>query len=266
MRRKTANIEGQSSSTLPNDREMDVYNTNDTNDHAISLECISSDAELDQTMITSDIITCNSPKLMCSSAPLCRTPVEEVVKYDAENDIAGFLVVKIPLLVLNNGEHHCAISSSNSQSSRNDAKSVTKEMEAHGSVCSDNIQIEEYASESETDDSDADPDYRSNNSTSNSETETSNSLKNDYLGQISDIQNNGIPKTWKRKANSQLWRRNKNKMMGNNGRSYEIYSKTYKETKKVPSIKLGPPCPQPCRLKCSAKFNEADRSFIFKKF
>ncbi|KAL3277572.1 hypothetical protein HHI36_012915 [Cryptolaemus montrouzieri] len=103
-------------------------------------------------------------------------------------------------------------------------------------VCCDNIQIEEYASESEIDDSDADPDYRSNNSTSNSETETSsNSLENESSGQISDIENNGIPKTRKRKANSQLWRRNKNKMMSNCDRSYEIYSKTYKETKKVPS-------------------------------
>ncbi|KAL3275168.1 hypothetical protein HHI36_019938 [Cryptolaemus montrouzieri] len=128
MWRKTANIEDQSSSTLPNDREIDVYNTKDTNDYAIFLECISSDAEFNQTKITSDIITCNSPKLMRLAAPLCRTPVEEVVRYDAENNIAGSLVVKIPLLVLNNGEQHCAISSSNSQSSRNDAKSVFQEM------------------------------------------------------------------------------------------------------------------------------------------
>ncbi|KAL3266315.1 hypothetical protein HHI36_010493 [Cryptolaemus montrouzieri] len=112
LRRKTANIEGQNSSTLPNDREMNVYNTNESNDHAISLECISSEAELDQTLITSDIITCNSPKLMCLAAPLCKTPVVEVVRYDAENNIAGSLVVKIPLLVLSNGEHHCAIYSS----------------------------------------------------------------------------------------------------------------------------------------------------------
>ncbi|KAL3289737.1 hypothetical protein HHI36_023135 [Cryptolaemus montrouzieri] len=178
---------------------------------------------------------------MCLAAPLCRTPVEEVVRYDAENNIAGSLVVKIPLLVLNNGEHHCAIFSSNSQSSRNDAKPVLQD---HGLVCCDNIQIEEYASESEIDDSDADPDYRSNNLTSNSETETSSkSLENESSGQFSDIENKGIPKTWKRKANSILWRRNKNKMMRNSGSSYEIYSKTYKETKKVPSRKLGPPCP-----------------------
>ncbi|KAL3284838.1 hypothetical protein HHI36_018977 [Cryptolaemus montrouzieri] len=97
-------------------------------------------------------------------------------------------------------------------------------MEDHSSVCCDNIQIEEYASESEIDDSDADPEYRSNNSNSGSET-SSNSLENQSSGQISDKENNGIPKTRKRKTNSQLWRRNKNKMMKNGGRSYEIYSK-----------------------------------------
>ncbi|KAL3265528.1 hypothetical protein HHI36_009733 [Cryptolaemus montrouzieri] len=159
---------------------------------------MSSDAELDQTMITSDIITCNSPKVMSSAAPLCRTPVEEVVRYDAENNIVGSFVVKIPLLVPNNGENHCEITSSNSQ------------------ICYDNIQIEEYASESGIDDSDADPDYRINNSTLNSETETSSkNLENEFSGQISDTENNGIPKTRKRKANSHLWGRNKNEMMGN---------------------------------------------------
>lgn len=108
------------------------------------------------------------------------------------------------------------------------------------------------SSESEIDDSDADPNYENLDRIESRISESAESFSS-----ISEIvqEENIKPKSRKRKANPALWKRNRAKVLRNSGQEY----KTLKKGKLVPSRKIGLPCTDSCRRKCTLKITEDDK-------
>ncbi|CAH2000480.1 unnamed protein product [Acanthoscelides obtectus] len=69
-------------------------------------------------------------------------------------------------------------------------------------------------------------------------------------------------KSRKRKAEPCEWKRNKTKLLRNSGQEYHTLNKN----KPVSSRQMTQPCDGTCKLKCTAKFTEEDRKFLFTKF
>lgn len=67
----------------------------------------------------------------------------------------------------------------------------------------------------------------------------------------------------KRKACPENWRRNVQKRLRNQGKAYEMKSKFNKEREER---KMKPACDEKCRLKCSNKFTEEERNWIFTSY
>ncbi|CAH2092802.1 unnamed protein product [Euphydryas editha] len=80
-------------------------------------------------------------------------------------------------------------------------------------------------------------------------------------GEISRNPLNEVTNTRKRKKRTQNWIRVKAKRLRNTGKSY--VSRT---NKVIPEKKIGPPCTEKCRQKCSSKIPEEKRMTIFKNF
>lgn len=72
-----------------------------------------------------------------------------------------------------------------------------------------------------------------------------------------------LKKGVKRKRNENTWKRNLNKKFRNSGKAYEMHTAGNKVREER---KMGPPCTEKCKVKCSIKFNEEERMQIFTSY
>ncbi|CAG9813604.1 unnamed protein product [Phaedon cochleariae] len=116
---------------------------------------------------------------------------------------------------------------------------------------------EETNSESEpfSDDSIIDPNY---------EAESTTTTDNEQEAPSQDEEEVIVTKkkTTKRKKDPQEWKRNKTKLLRNSGQAYV----TLKKRHIVEPRQMKPPCGDNCKLKCSVKFSDEERTAIFRKY
>lgn len=113
-----------------------------------------------------------------------------------------------------------------------------------------------------SDDSFDDPNYEAN-STTTTDSEQEVPMPEQEVPMPQDEEEvSATKKTRKRKKNPNEWKRNKIKSLRNSGQAYVTLNKRTP----VAQRQMKPPCGANCKLKCSVKFTEEERSKLFHKY